>query len=106
MNKTLYKVIFTSREEEYEIYAEKVYDADVMFFIAIENIQFNKDSVVVDPSEERLKNEFGGVKRFFLPTNSIIRIDEVKKTGQTKVTDISDKVTPLRHPLYPQKKHI
>ena len=103
MDKTLYKIIFTVREEEYEIYAEKVYDADIMFFTAIENIQFGDSALVVDPSEERMKHEFRDVKRFFIPTSSIIRIDEVKKTGPVKITNINDKVTQLHHPLYPEK---
>ena len=37
--------------------------------------------MVLDPAEERIKSEFAGVKRSFLPLHSVIRIDEVKKQG-------------------------
>ena len=38
-----------------------------------------KKQVVVDPTEEKLKSEFTGVKRSFIPMQAIIRIDEVEK---------------------------
>ncbi len=40
--------------------------------------------MIVDPSEEKLKNEFSEVKRSFIPMQSIVRIDEVEKEGQEK----------------------
>lgn len=42
--------------------------------------------MLVDPSEEKLKNTFGGVKRTYIPLTSVIRIDEVEKEGTGKVT--------------------
>ena len=44
----------------------------------------NRSSVVVDPSEEKLKTEFNSVKRCFIPMHSIVRIDEVEKQGTSK----------------------
>ena len=41
---------------------------------------------VVDPSEERIKAEFEGVKRTYLPMHSVIRVDEVKKQGVSRIT--------------------
>ena len=56
-------------------------------FIVIENIVFGENtSVVVDPTEEKLKTEFKNVKRFFIPVHNIIRIDEVEKEGAAKIT--------------------
>ena len=43
-------------------------------------------TVVVDPGEERIKGEFEGVKRTYLPMHSVLRIDEVKKQGISKIT--------------------
>ncbi len=104
MNRTLYKVTFIDQDEAYELYAGKVYQADLFGFIAIEEISFNRnDSLVVDPSEERLKHEFRDVKRLFVPMHSIIRIEEVEKTGAAKITAISDKVAKLHHPIYTKK---
>ena len=61
-------------------------------FIEIEKLLFGeKTSVVVDPTEENLKNEFNGVERTYIPMHSIIRIDEVKKQGTAKISDGNDK---------------
>ncbi len=103
MSKTLYKVAFINQEEAYEIYAAKVYQADLFGFIAIEEINFGRaspDSLVVDPSEERMRREFRDVKRLFVPMHSIIRVEEVEKTGAAKITAISDKVAQLHRPAY------
>ncbi len=101
MNKTLYKVTFINQDEAYEVYANKVYQADLFGFIAVEEINFRKsDSLVVDPSEERMRHEFRNVKRFFIPMHSVIRIEEVEKPGTAKITAISDKVTELHRPTY------
>src|SRR5207248_9687162 len=56
-------------------------------FRSVEELVFGeRSSVVLDPSEERVKGEFAGVKRTFLPMHSILRIDEVKKQGVSKIT--------------------
>jgi hypothetical protein len=47
-----------------------------------------RSSVVVDPSEEKIKSEFKGVKRTYLPLHSIIRIDEVDKQGTSKISKL------------------
>jgi hypothetical protein len=39
--------------------------------------------------EEKLKNEFSGVKRSYIPLQAIIRIDEVDKEGSSKISDAS-----------------
>ena len=64
-------------------------------FIEIEEFLFDERSkVVVDPSEEKLKSEFTGVRRSFIPMQAIIRIDEVEKTGVAKISS-GDKITPF-----------
>ena len=45
-----------------------------------------RSGILIDPSEEKLKNEFTGVKRSFIPMHTIIRIDEVEKRGAVKVS--------------------
>ncbi len=42
--------------------------------------------MVLDPGEERIKSEFTGVKCTMLPMHSILRIDEVKKQGVSKIS--------------------
>jgi hypothetical protein len=85
--KKLYRVTFASHERIYEVYAKRVGQGDLFGFVAIEDIVFGETStVVVDPGQERVRNEFQGVKRTHLPMHSILRIDEVDKEGVSKVT--------------------
>jgi len=98
----LYKVVFHAQGKVYEIYARKVGHGGLFGFVEVEELVFGERSaVVVDPSEERIKSEFEGVKRTYLPLHSVIRIDEVRKGGVSKVssTDASN-VTPFPIPLY------
>ena len=58
-------------------------------FIEVEEFVFGERSqIVVDPSEEKLKNEFSGVTRSYIPLQSIIRIDEVDKEGSVRISDV------------------
>ncbi len=45
------------------------------------------DSLVIDPTEERLREEFGNTRKLHLPMQSIIRIEEVEKKGQSAIRD-------------------
>ncbi|MDF1781967.1 MAG: DUF1820 family protein [Alcanivoracaceae bacterium] len=84
----IYKVIFLNQGQIYEIYATQIYQGELYGFIEVEEFLFGERAqMVVDPSEERLKNEFADVKRSFIPMQSIIRIDEVEKEGIAKVID-------------------
>ena len=45
--------------EVYEVFAKQIFQSDMYGFIEVENYIFNKDKqLVVDPSSEKLKNEF------------------------------------------------
>ena len=84
----LYKISFINKDKIYDMYAKQVYESDLYGFLAIEEIVFgNASEILIDPSEEKLKAEFSGVKRSFIPLHSIIRIDEVKERGLCKITD-------------------
>lgn len=84
---SLYKVVFMSHGRVYEIYARKVGHGDLFGFVEVEKLVFGeRSSVVVDPSEEKVKTEFEGVKRTYLPLHAIIRIDEVDKEGTSKIS--------------------
>ncbi|WP_341936483.1 DUF1820 family protein [Marinimicrobium sp. C2-29] len=86
--KPVYKVIFLNQGQVYEIFACAIYQSEMYGFIEVEEFVFGERSqVVVDPSEEKLKNEFAGVKRSYIPMHSIIRIDEVEKEGTGKISD-------------------
>jgi len=84
----LYKVMFMNQGKVYEIYARSVSHGGLFGFIEVEELVFGERSrVVVDPTEERIKSEFAGVKRSYLPMHSILRIDEVEKEGTAKISD-------------------
>jgi hypothetical protein len=87
--KFIYKVVFMSQGQVYEVYARSVSHGDLFGFIEVEELIFGeRSSVVVDPSEEKIKSEFAGVKRTYLPMHAIIRIDEVEKEGASKISKL------------------
>ncbi len=90
--KRIYKVIFHNQGKVYEVYAKGVDHGAMFGFIEVEKLIFGeRTSVVVDPTEENLKNEFEGVERTYIPMHSIIRIDEVQKEGTAKITEGTEK---------------
>ena len=83
----IFKILFLNQGKIYEVYASKVSHGELFGFIEVEDLLFGERStVVLDPGEERIKGEFYGVKRTFLPMHSILRIDEVRKHGTAKIT--------------------
>jgi len=99
----IFRIIFVNQGKVYEVYARKVNHGELFGFIEVEELVFGeRSSVVLDPSEERIKGEFSGVKRTFLPMHSILRIDEVKKQGVSKITALEGaaNVTQFPMPLY------
>lgn len=86
----LYRITFINQEKVYEIYAREVSQRDLFGFVALEDLVFGEtSSVVVDPNQERLKNEFQHVKCTYIPMHSILRIDTVEKEGVAKITALS-----------------
>ena len=99
----IFRILFVNQGKVYEVYARKVSHGELFGFIEVEELVFGeRSSVVLDPSEERIKGEFSGVKRTFLPMHSILRIDEVKKQGVSKITTLEGgaNVTQFPMPLY------
>ncbi|MEC9375844.1 MAG: DUF1820 family protein [Pseudomonadota bacterium] len=98
----LYKVIFLNQGKVYEIYARSISQGSLFGFIEIEELVFGeRTSVVVDPSEEKLKSEFETVKRIYVPMHAIVRIDEVEKEGVSKISAVDgDNVTAFPMPVY------
>ncbi len=89
-NQPVYKVIFQNGSQVFEVFARQIYQSDMWGFIEVEEFVFGERSkILVDPGEEKLKNEFKGVKRSYIPMQAIIRIDEVEKEGDSKVTNVS-----------------
>ena len=65
-NQHLYRVLFQNQGQVYEVYARNIYQSELYGFVEIEDYTFsNKSQVVIDPSEEKLRNEFESVQRSF-----------------------------------------
>ncbi|MEX2479399.1 MAG: DUF1820 family protein [Gammaproteobacteria bacterium] len=97
--KSTYRISFHNQGKVYEIYAREVHQSSLFGFIEVEKIVFGeKSTLLVDPSEEHLKSEFAGVNRTYIPMHAVIRIDEVEKSGHSKITDADtsgDKIAPF-----------
>ena len=110
----IYRVLYHNHEEIHQVYVKHLYQGDLYGFVVLEDFIFDEESsIVIDPSEERLKNEFDGVSRSFIPMHEVIRIDQVDRRGAAKITPLGNKssgdssttgnVTPLYTPA-PEKR--
>ena len=101
-DKKIFKVLFMSQGKVYEIYARQVSHGAMLGFLEVEELIFGeRTSVVVDPSEERIKTEFAGVQRTYIPVHAVLRVDEVEKQGVSKISKIEgDNVAQFPMPVY------
>ena len=99
--KHIYKVLFHNQGQIYEVYAHNIYQSDLYGFIEVEDYIFGKKTqVVIDPGEDKLRTEFDGVQRSFIPMHAVIRIDEVEREGVAKVTESDGaNITPFPVPV-------
>lgn len=85
--KHIYKIIFVNKEQVFEIFAKSVYQGEMYGFVIVEDIVFGeKSTIVLDPGEDKLRAEFDGVSRSFIPMHEIIRIDQVERRGTAKIS--------------------
>jgi|TARA_Y100000310_G_scaffold323672_2_gene384410 hypothetical protein len=84
----VYKVVFYNQGQIFEIFARQIFQSDLYGFVEVEDFVFGERSqMLVDPSEEKLKAEFEGVKRSYIPMHAVVRIDEVAKEGISKISE-------------------
>lgn len=101
----IYKIIFLNHGKVYELFARSASSSGLYGFIEVSELIFeSSDSVVIDPTEEKMRDEFEGVHTLHLPMHSVIRIEEVAERGTCIIRDreSGEKVTPF--PLSPQRK--
>lgn len=105
--KPLFRVQFISNGERYELFVREVSQGSMFGFIEIGDFVWDSHtSLVLDPSHEKLKTEFADVTRTYVPMHSVLRIDEVKKQGSSKITQLSDKVMAFPTPIYTPKNSL
>lgn len=101
--KTLYRATFLKHGKVYELFCSSVDSTSMWGFVELSGLLFDsREAVVVDPVEERMRDEFEGVESLFLPMHSVLSIERVSKRGKSAIRDreSGEKVTPF--PLSPQ----
>jgi hypothetical protein len=101
--KPVYRVVFYNQGKLYELHAQHVVQSGMYGFVEVGGLLFGERSgVLVDPTEEKLKAEFAGVRRTYVPMHAVVRIDEVEREGANKIIPLADgeKVTPFPVPTY------
>jgi hypothetical protein len=104
-DKRLYKIIFFNQGKVYELFAKSVTSSGLWGFVEVADLVFETgDGLVVDPTEERMRQEFEGARVLHLPIQSVLRVEEVDKRGQCLIRDreSGEKVTPF--PLSPPSR--
>ncbi|SFY12785.1 hypothetical protein SAMN04244547_04099 [Azotobacter vinelandii] len=102
---TIYKVIFLNQGQVYELYARQIRQSDLWGFLEIEEFVFGeRTQMLIDPGEERLRGQFEGVQRSFVPLHAIVRIDVVERLGTARISEAKGgNVTPFPLPPLPDK---
>ncbi len=89
----LFRIQFIANGERYELYVREVCQGSMFGFIEIGDFVWDTHtSLVLDPSHEKLKDEFADVTRTYVPMHSV-----------SKITALSDKVTAFPTPIYTPK---
>lgn len=95
----MYKVIFHNHNKVYEIYCQQVAGCEFSYgFVEFSDFVFESArELVVDPTEERLREEFKDVESLNVPMHAVIRVEKVKKRGACVIREgqSGEKVTPL-----------
>ena len=100
----LYRVQFICHNERYEVYVRDVNQGQLFGFIAIANFVWDHHTaLIVDPSHEKLKSEFADVNRTLIPMHQVLRIDQVRKQGAARITDLGSNVASFPSPIYTKK---
>jgi len=103
-SKKLYKVTFLSQGKVIEVYARHVGSSALWGFTEVGELVFEQnDGVVVDPTEEKLRDEFKDTKMLHLPMQCIVCIEEVEKRGPLAIRDAASGEKIMPFPLAPPR---
>jgi hypothetical protein len=102
----LYKVTFLHLGKSYELYARHVASSALWGFTEVGELVFdsNEGGLVIDPTEEKLREEFRDTRVLHLPMQAVVRIEEVERKGTLAIRDIAggDKIMPFPMPGKPR----
>ncbi|MEO7064367.1 MAG: DUF1820 family protein [Dokdonella sp.] len=101
----LYKVTFLAQGKSIELHARHVASSELWGFTEVGELVFDTpgENLVIDPTEERLREEFKDTTMLHMPMHAIVRIEEVAKRGPLAIRDAAsgDKIMPF--PMLPPK---
>lgn len=107
MGKTkLYKVSFLSQGKSIELYARHVASSALWGFTEIGELVFDPpgEGRVVDPTEERLREEFKDTTVLHVPIQAIVRIEEVMRRGPLAIRDAASGEKVMPFPMVPPRE--
>jgi hypothetical protein len=86
--RVLYKITFHNAGKIYELYARRVASSSLWGFTEVADLVFDvNEGVVVDPTEERLRDEFANTRVLHLPMQSVVRVEEVDRKAPISIRD-------------------
>ncbi len=91
--KTYYKITFSNENELYQVCARQVVSSDLYGLLEIGEFIFPENKLLYNPGEERIRREFEGIKRTWIPYHAIVRIDEISDERESEI-----KIVPLESP--------
>lgn len=100
--KHLFRVAFLNHGKVWELYCEGVVSSSLWGFLEISGMVFDAgEAVVIDPVEEKMRDELGDVEVLHVPLHSVLRVEQVRRKGQSVIRDreSGEKITPF--PLNP-----
>jgi hypothetical protein len=102
----LYKVSFLQHGKCYELYARHVGSSPLWGFTEVGELVFEPvgSGLLIDPAEERLREEFADTRMLHLPMQSVVRIEEVERKGTSAIRDANDGATVTPFPLPPKPR--
>lgn len=84
----LYRILFKQHDTEVELFARFLFQSDLYGFVELEQLVFvERSTLVVDPEADKLRAQFEGVRRTFLPLQSVVRIDEIDLDAIERLSD-------------------
>ena len=96
--RVLYKVTFHNAGKIYELYARRVTSSSLWGFTEVADLVFDvNEGLVVDPTEERLRDEFANTR--------VVRVEEVDRKAPLSIRDAGTGekvVTPFPIPVKPR----
>lgn len=101
----LYKITFHHTGQMWELYARQVDTSELWGFVRVAELVFDRhDGMVVDPTEERLREEFADTEALHIPMQHVLSIQQVRRKGKAAIRDAAGSavVTPFPLPGRPR----